>query len=101
MDGQQARRSAENEALFRSVNQRLVALIEAFAALDELSVFVCECSRMDCIEQVEMTLAEYARVRSNPRWFAVAPAAEHVAAGLERVLERTERYFLVEKLDSV
>jgi hypothetical protein len=100
MNEQQARRLASNEALFRTVNERIVGLNEVFESLADSSVFVCECSRIACIEQIELSLAEYARVRSNPRRFILAPSEDHLVPEIERIIERTDRYVVVEKLDS-
>jgi hypothetical protein len=100
MNEEQARRLASNEALFRKVNERMVGLNEAFEPLADSSVFVCECDRIQCVEQIEMTLDDYKVVRSNPRWFVVAPSEEHVVAEIERVVERTAGYFVVEKVEA-
>lgn len=97
MNEQQARRLVANEALFRSVNDRLVELNEAFAALDERALFVCECAKLACIEQIEMSLEEYAKIRRNPRRFFVAASDGHVAEEIETVVERCDGYFVVEK----
>ena len=61
------------------------------------SMFVCECSSIDCVEQVLMTLEEYAGVRTNPRTAVVAPSEDHVVPEIEQVVERTDRFFVVEK----
>ena len=44
-----------------------------------------------------MSVAEYEAVRATPNRFFVLPGDEHVAAD-ERVVEKTERYWIVEKL---
>ncbi len=94
----QAERLASNQTLFRVVNEGVHALNEKFAAEDDgNSGFACECSRLDCVEHIEVTLAEYAEVRSNARWFLVAPSGEHVFSQVEHGITRTDRYFVVEK----
>ena len=98
MDEQQAERRAANEVLFRRVNEQLVGLNETFEPLDPVSVFVCECGRLGCAEQIKMTLAEYAAIRRNPRWFFVVASDDHVTPESERVVERTAGYFVVEKV---
>jgi hypothetical protein len=100
MNEQQAMRLASNEAMFRAVNEKIAGLNEAFDPLADDGTFICECSSLDCIEQVEITLAEYAAVRRNPRWFLVAPSEGHVVVGIERIVERAQGYFVVEKLDA-
>jgi hypothetical protein len=100
MDEQDLRRvrAAQNQLLFRSVNARLVELNESWEQLTESSVFVCECARMDCVQEITMSLREFERVRSNPRRFFVAPSDEHVLPDVERVVESTDAYFVVEKI---
>jgi hypothetical protein len=89
-------RAAKNEALFRSVNEEIekLGLFESESA-ERLAAFVCECSDGTCADQVQLTLAEYEEVRSESRWFAVAPG--HVTAEVEHVVRTTDRYLIVEK----
>jgi SpoU rRNA methylase family enzyme len=91
-------RAAQNQSLFRNVNQRLVDLNEAFAALDDRSVFVCECARIDCVEQLDVALQDYARIRTNPRWFIVAVGDNHVLPDVEQVVERHPTFLVIEKV---
>jgi hypothetical protein len=91
-------RAARNQALFRAVNARLVDLNTTFEAIADRSVFVCECAALECIEEIDMTLRDYERVRANPRRFLVAPSEEHVFPEAEDVVERHAAYFVVEKV---
>lgn len=92
-----AARAAKNEILFREVNERIVELEENFGRrLDEPTEFVCECSMIDCVERVPLTLREYQEVRAEPTYFLVAPG--HVDEAYERVVVRREHYVVVEKL---
>ena len=95
---QQGTRAAENETLFREVNDRVKQLNEAFEPLVPFGEWACECPRIDCIQQSRMTLEEYEALRSSPNRFAVAPGAAHVDPEVERVVERTERFWIVEKI---
>jgi hypothetical protein len=87
-------RVAKNETLFRQVNERIEDVNEA---LDEAepSDFLCECGDESCTSPVSLTLAEYERVRSDPRHFVIAHG--HEVIDVERVIERTDRYSVVEK----
>lgn len=67
-------RAAQNQSLFRAVNAKLVELNAVFETLGDRSVFMCECAALDCIQQIDMTLHDYERVRSNPVRFIVAPS---------------------------
>lgn len=87
---------AKNEDLFREVNDRIQSLSEGFSGdASEAVTFVCECSDAGCRAPVDLTLAEYARVRAHARWFVVAPG--HVAPDHEHVARETARYVVVEK----
>jgi hypothetical protein len=91
-------RAAQNQSLFRRVNQQLVDLNQAFEPVAQSSLFVCECARIDCVQQLEMTLSEYEAARRSPVRFIVAPSADHVLPDVERVVEEREAYFVVEKI---
>jgi hypothetical protein len=88
-------RLAKNEALFRGVNERVRDVKADAAQPDELIGFVCECGRETCLEEVELTLAEYEAVRSVSSQFAVKPG--HELAEVERVITENDRYLVVEK----
>jgi hypothetical protein len=94
------RRLASNQALFRSINAQVRELNESFQEIAPMSVFVCECANTECAEQIELTLADYQRVRDNDRWFFVAAGDEHVFPEVETVVERNERYYIVEKVEA-
>jgi hypothetical protein len=97
MDARDAR-FAKNEALFREVNERIAEVGERLQVLpeDELLAFRCECGRAQCETPISMTPAEYEHVRSDNDRFAVVPG--HEDQEIERVVERTERYVVVDKL---
>jgi len=94
-------RQAQNEVLFRAVNEQIAELDRKLAAstgdVDELYDFECECGREErCEARLRMTLAEYDRVRSQDDRFVVAPG--HETEDLEHVVERTDRYAVVDKV---
>ena len=93
-------RMAKNEALFRSVNERVHELTERLSlvgVVDEQGAeeFLCECVDIECMERVRVRSEEYERVRANSLWFIVALG--HVAPEIERVVDETERFTVVEK----
>jgi hypothetical protein len=71
-----ARKLGRNEALFRQVNERLKELGEGFSVVAERADFICECSDERCAQQVQLTLADYERVRSDSRWFLLVRGHE-------------------------
>ena len=98
-------RQARNEAFVREVNERINALNREAAESgavegDESFRFHCECGREGgCPEEFWMTLAEYEVVRAQDDRFALVPG--HETDGLERVVERNERFLIVDKVDEV
>jgi hypothetical protein len=94
-------RLARNQSLFREVNARIQYLAEVNERIDYFAEgaaneFVCECSNTECISTVELTVAEYERVRSNPTWFVIKP--DHDVAQIERVVSLDDGFAVVERL---
>jgi hypothetical protein len=95
------RRFAENEMMFRSVNENIEAVgEELLGESPEAKVwdFLCECHDVECGAHVPMTPPEYEAVRASGRRFVVAPSDEHVNTEVERVVDRSTRYWVVEKV---
>jgi len=93
MDSAGKQRIAMNEATFRRVNEGM----EAGQGPDGLLTFVCECGRLGCNKLIQLTRDEYETLRANSRKFAVVDG--HEIPEVEAVVERTERYIVVEKSD--
>jgi hypothetical protein len=96
MDARQER-SAKNEALFREVNERIHEVGERLQVLpdDDRLDFRCECGRAACEESVSLTPSQYRDVRSDVDRFVVVPG--HEDTGIERVVDRGDRYVVVDK----
>jgi hypothetical protein len=90
-------RIARNEALFRSVNERVRDLAGSFAvdAEPEPVAFVCECGSADCAASIALTIRDYERIRADPAHFFVVPG--HEIPEVEHVIERHETYDVVRK----
>jgi hypothetical protein len=86
-----------NEALLRSVNERIDDVGGAFALHDEPLDFLCECADLTCAEHVRLCPTEYRRVRNDPTWFVVVEG--HQQPEVERVVGRVGSYLIVEKTD--
>jgi hypothetical protein len=91
MEREGKQRVAMNEATFRRVNEGM----EAGQSDSGLLSFVCECGRLGCTRLIQLTRAEYEGMRENPRRFAVVDGHEILEA--EEVVERHDRYLVVEK----
>lgn len=90
------RRLAQNEALFRSVNERIEEAAASSGGDAHQFEFFCECSNAACNLLLPMTIAEYEDVRKNPRHFIVAPG--HELPEIETVVARERSYQVVTKL---
>jgi hypothetical protein len=97
MDLQEQARAARTQSVFRLGNERLTHINDAFSGILELGDWVCECANIECTERLQLTSEEYAWIRSDGRRFAVAPAAAHIFDDVERVVERVDRFWVVEK----
>lgn len=96
MNEERRRRFASNEALYRSVNESIERVSRSFApALDEPMHVICECGRIDCVQEIEISVGAYERVRSEPTFFVVVPG--HERAEVEVVVEEHEAYTTVSK----
>ena len=95
-------RQARNEGLTRTVNEQVATLdsrTAGWADSDRLFDFHCECGRAEgCGERLQMTFEEYEVVRQQQDRFAVAPG--HESEEIEHVVERSDRFLLVDKRDA-
>ena len=97
IDGRRDGRRVQNELLFRAVNEKLRALnveFEGFA--NEMAVFVCECTRIECMAQMELGVEAFDAVCAQPLRFVVVPG--HEVAEIEHVVDRNGTYVVVEKV---
>jgi hypothetical protein len=92
---------ARNEALFRSVNERLKQIDDRLdtaavgAPVQEREEFFCECGSLGCSARLAMTREQYEWVREHPTYFVVLEG--HVDERIERVVERHPPFAVVEK----
>jgi hypothetical protein len=84
---------AQNEALSRRINDRIE--YQRPRNGESADTFVCECVRVDCGGILDLTIEEYARVRSHPRRFIVL--AGHEEPDVESIVEVHHGYVVVEK----
>jgi hypothetical protein len=86
-------RGAENQVLFRAINELVEDAKVGFAdGEEEIEVF-CECGG-ECMQLVVLTNSEYEAVRAGPKLFVVAPS--HDAPAIERVVAQNGRFAVVE-----
>ena len=86
-------RAAANEALFREVNERIKDI--AVSLESRRTAALCECSDAACTATIDIDVDEYEAVRRHGARFAVI--AGHDDPSIERVVDRTDRFIVVEK----
>jgi hypothetical protein len=87
-------RLAQNEIVFREVNERIKELESGSWESHEID-FMCECADATCMAVITLKPAEYEALRRNPRQFGVLPG--HQIEDVERVVESRPGYLVVEK----
>jgi hypothetical protein len=92
---ERAERIGRNEDLFRKVNDQIEGVNEAFGTFTGTISVLCECGRVECIEQIEITIEEYRELRAEPTHFAVKPG--HEIPDVEWVVAQREGYLVVAK----
>ena len=80
----------------RQVNERIGEIAEELGGADHRYDFLCECSRLDCVQRISLTLGEYGHVRDEGDRFAIV--AGHEELEVEQVVEKFEQYWIVEKV---
>ena len=86
-------RVGRNESIFREINERAE---EIGTALDGPTDFLCECSRTDCTERMDVPLDVYEQVRARSRHFLVLPGHERLE--YERVVDQGSGWLIVTKI---
>src|SRR3954467_9887034 len=89
---------AENETLFREVNERVADTAAHYVGADDTSTheYFCECANADCTFRVTLTGAQYASVRADPKQFVVLPL--HFTPEVETLVAKNEGHWLVRKI---
>jgi hypothetical protein len=89
-------RQAQNQSIFRAVNQRIKDLSEKLLDARSDVDFVCECDDPACIKTITMPLAEFAEYDKMENCFIVVPG--HEDAEVEEVTARHKSYVVVAKV---
>src|SRR5436305_10162856 len=94
-DRERVRRIGLNQAVYRTVNDRVEGIAATLKTGPAQLLLVCECGDISCDEQIELSRADYEPVRSDSSPFAVVPG--HAADSIESVIRRGPRFELVRK----
>jgi len=88
------RRLAQNEALFREVNERVETLADRLGP-NVAYEFLCECANADCTFRIALTLETYEAVRADGTQFVVLP--DHYTPEVEDLMIQEDTYWVVKK----
>lgn len=88
-------RVAQNQEVFRQANEILADVAEPAADSERWFPFICECADLGCMGELPLSLDEYRHIRGRPDHYAILPG--HEATDIERVVERGNRFAIVEK----
>ena len=92
---ERVRRLAENEALFREINERISETARRWSGDEHVYEFVCECSDRNCQRRIALTAHEYESVRKHATRFAVV--AGHEVPDVENAVHYVGEAAIVEK----
>jgi hypothetical protein len=85
--------AAKNQSFFREVNERVTEYATGAQAILDI---LCECDDTTCVDPIPVSHDEYEAVRAYPSRFPIHPG--HVSPDVERVVERHDRYWVVQKV---
>ena len=88
---------ARSQVLFRQLNEQIGSLADIFGDGKDFDL-VCECTNGGCFERLAVSREAYEAIRRFPTRFVVK--AGHAAHDVERVVEETREYLVVEKVGS-
>jgi hypothetical protein len=87
-------RVRKNEETFANANEQIRMRAEAYD-FEEPVPFLCECSKLDCMETIRLPLATYRETRARGDVFIVREG--HDDPKVERMVGTVADYTLVEK----
>lgn len=88
-------RAAQNELVFRAVNEQILKMTDRFREqLSDIDI-VCECSDVNCVGTIRVRAEEFTRFEREHAMFVVLPG--HEDASVEAVVERKSGYVVVRK----
>ncbi len=88
------RRLAQNEALFREVNERVETMAHQLGPNVPYE-FLCECANADCTFRLDLPLQVYESVRADAQQFVVLPL--HYTPEVEELVIEEDAYWVVRK----
>ncbi len=88
-------RVAQNELVFRAVNEQIAKMTDRFhAQLSDIDI-VCECANTTCVGTIRIDSNEFVKIERAEGTFLVLPG--HEDESVEEVVTRHEAYVVVWK----
>jgi hypothetical protein len=95
VESQREARAAQNELVFRAVNEQIVKMTDRFSAqLSDIDI-VCECATTTCVGTIRIDTGEFAEIERAEGTFLVLPG--HEDESVEEVVTRRDAYVVVWK----
>lgn len=98
-----AKKRAQNEVAFQKTNDILMGqakeLVTGPARGEIAFAFTCECSNLQCYEEVHMSIKEFERISKHQAWFCIVP--KHNQPDIENVIEEHDTHWVVAKLSGL
>jgi hypothetical protein len=95
MDARTKEQMAQNEDVFRQINENVDVAALSHGRDRHRYEFFCECSDLSCVERVSLSLDEYAFARADPSRFVVVK--DHVVREVEHVVDEARDHVFIEK----
>jgi hypothetical protein len=94
-ESQREVRAAQNELVFRAVNERIAKMTDRFRAqLSDIDI-VCECADTACVGAIRIDASKFAEIERAEGTFLVLPG--HEDQSVEQVVEHRASYVVVWK----
>lgn len=94
-ESQREARAAQNELVFRAVNEQILKMTDRFRdALSDIDI-VCECADTKCVGTIRVNSKEFVKFERQEGMFLVLPG--HEDESVEQVVGRKKDYVIVRK----
>lgn len=94
-ESQREVRAAQNELVFRSVNEQIAKMTDRFRSqLSDIDI-ICECADTGCVSAIRIGADDFAQIERAEATFLVLPG--HEDDSVEQVVDRRESYVVVWK----
>jgi hypothetical protein len=94
-DAERELRAAQNQMMFRSVNDRIKELAEQQSSSGQELDFACECADDTCVEKIPLSALQFLAIESEENQFIVLRG--HELPEVEDVIAERDGFLIVSK----